>query len=196
MGKVNAATLILSIIGIIASLWVAGTLFREGKDLNTIVSAIGSVASLFGLVIAIIQLYGLRQITEATKRAVSDTRAQLILQISISDITRARKTIEQIQHHAKHNENSLTHLRLQDLRTILLQFSSDKRFVSLVDKHSYADLLSDIGIHTRNIYNTMIDKSKPIDVTVINQTLEDCSTLLTTLETQLKYSGGTSDATI
>jgi len=101
----------LSIGGIAISAILALKLAREGKSLSDIVSTVGSVASFFGLIIALLQIKSVKEITETTQRAIAETREQLIVNISISELAKAIKLIEQIQTYLRYNEFHLAHTR-------------------------------------------------------------------------------------
>lgn len=190
MGRLNTSTYILSIIGVVISLLLAMKLQKEGKGIYEIVSVVGSVASLFGLIIAILQISSLKKIAEETNRAVEETKAELIQSISISDVSKAIKLIEQIQMYAGNKKFEAAHLRLQDLRILLIQFKGNAQSVRLNDKGKYDDLLADLGIHISNLYNTIFMKEKSINIVVLNQTLEDVAAILASLENELKFSRG------
>jgi hypothetical protein len=190
MGRLNTSTFILSIIGIVVCFFLGVKLQKEGKNIYEIVSAVGSVASFFGLAIAILQITSLKKITEATNLAVEETKAGLIQSISISDVSKAIRLIEQIQMYAGHKKFESAHLRLQDLRILLIQFKGNAHFVGLNGKDKYDNLLADVGIHISNLYNTIFMKEKSINVAVLNQTLEDVGAILVTFENQLKFSRG------
>jgi hypothetical protein len=174
MGRLNSTTFVLSIIGIVFCIGLGAALHKQGKGIAEIVSAVGSVASFFGLIIAILQIASLKQISEATERTIRQTRAELVSAVSISDVSKAIKLIEQVQTLLGNNKFELAHLRLQDLRTLLLQFGSN---LEVRRQPDYERLLTNVGVHTVNLYGAIF-KGKKVDITIINQTLTKHSATL------------------
>ncbi len=189
MRFVQPLTWFLIIGGIIVCGALAVKLWREGNSPSQIVSAVGDVASFFGLIIAILQIKSVKEITEATQRAISETKAHLITNLSISDLSKAIKLIEQIQLYLGHRNYELADVRLQDLRIILLQFGGNAVFLNYVGREDYDSLMKNIGIHRINLHDAIF-KQKIINTTVINRTLENAINILVAVETELKFGGG------
>lgn len=175
-------------IGLSAALAVI--LAREGKSPSEIVSAVGSIASFFGLIIALLQIKSVKEITTATQRAIAETRAQLIINISISELAKAVKLIEQIQTYFGYGKYDLAYIRLQDLRILLVQFGGNEQFLATTGRNSYEDLLQNIGIHLVNLYDAVF-REKIIRIAIVNQTLEKAVGVLVSFENELKFHGGT-----
>lgn len=159
-------------------------LWRDGRSLLEIISAVGSIASLFGLIIAILQIQSVKVISVATQRAVADTKAQLVQNISISDLAQAIKLIEQIQEYLGYSKFELAYVRLQDLRVLLIQFVA-AHSIEEYEREEYENLLKDIGIHSVNLYDAVY-KDKVIRVSGINKTLHKALEILIASENQLK----------
>jgi hypothetical protein len=159
-------------------------LWRDGRSLLEIISAVGSIASLFGLIIAILQIQSVKDITVATQRAVADTKAQLIQNISISDLAQAIKLIEHIQEYLGNSKLELAYVRLQDLRVLLIQFVASHS-IEEEEREEYKSLLKDIGIHSVNLYDAVY-KEKVIRVSGINKTLQNAAEILIAAENQLR----------
>jgi len=150
------------------------------------VSSVGSVASFFGLIIALLQIRSVKEITEATQRAIKETRAQLIVNISISDLAKAIKLIEQIQTYLLYNKLDLAYLRLQDLRILLLQFGSNPQFLRKTTRETYDSLLQNIGIHLINLSDAVL-RGKIVRLPVVNRTLGHAIEVLVAFENELKF---------
>lgn len=186
MKNVDRITYLLSIAGIIASVFIGVRFAREGKPLLDIVSAIGSIASLIGLPIAILQIKSVKDMTAATRTAVEDTKAQLDLNLSISDLSKAIKLAEQIQVYLGHQKYEMAHTRLQELRALLVHFRGNTTFVKQTNQEEYANRLKDIGIHIINLYDAVF-KERVIRIAVINRTLESVIEMLIAFEHKLRF---------
>src|SRR6476469_7931405 len=111
IGKLNAATLLTSIMGVLICTVLGVLFYRRGRSLPEILAHVGSVASLFGLAIAIIQNLAVKQVADATHAAVDDTKARLVSRISLADVAKASRIVEQITTHLMNKKFELAHLR-------------------------------------------------------------------------------------
>lgn len=163
-------------------LWIK--LARDGKSWSESISAVGSVASLVALVIAIAQILAVKKTAAATQQAVEQTKIQLLLNISISDLSKAIKLTEQIQTYLGLTKFEIAHLKLQELRILLVHFKGSALFVNQTDQVQYSNLLKEIGIHIVNLYNAVF-KGKVIQIAHVNKTLESVIETLVAVEQKL-----------
>lgn len=161
--------------------------YRQGRNPTEILAAVGSVASLFGLLIALVHILAVKRVTDATHNAVKETKEQLISRISLADVAKASRIVEQIQTQLVNKKFELAHLRLQDLRALLMQFRAGHLLKDGVNEQ-YDELLKSMGIHSENLYGA-IYKKKMIDITVINHTLQGVIDILVTAENDLTFGG-------
>jgi len=161
--------------------------YRQGQNPTETLAAVGSVASLFGLLIAIVQILGVKRVADATHTAVKETKEQLISRISLADVAKASRIVEQIQTQLVNKKFELAHLRLQDLRAMLMQFRAGHSFKDGTSK-PYDELLKSVGIHSENLYGA-IYKNKTIDIRVINHTLQGVIEILVAAENDLTFGG-------
>ena len=87
---------LIALAGILTCIVLVVIAYRDDQNPYTIASLIGSVASLFALVIAIIQIVSIKRISEATNKAVEETKDKIIHAISVSDVSKAIKLIEEV----------------------------------------------------------------------------------------------------
>ena len=168
---------------------MAVNLTREAKPTSEIVSAVGSMASFFGLIIAILQIKSVKEITIATQHAIAETKAQLITNISISELAKAVKLIDEIQTYLGLRKYDAAYMRLKDLRILLVQFGGNSQFLQIIGRENYEDLLQNIGIHLVNLYDAVF-KAKVIRIAIMNHTLENAIGMLVAFENELKFNGG------
>ena len=184
MRNINRITLLLAIAAILACavLWIK--LARDGKPLTETISAVGSVASVIALIIAIVQIIAVKKTAVATQQAVEQTKNQLLLNTSISDLSKAIKLTEQIQTYLGSTKFEIAHLKLQELRILLVQFKGSALFVNQTDPVRYSSLLKEIGIHIINLYNAVF-RAKVIQIASVNKTLENVIETLVAVEQKL-----------
>ncbi len=180
---------LLAVIGVVGCALLALALHRAGKDAYYTLSTVGSVASLVGLGIVLLQLQSIKRVSEATSRAVSDTRAQLILNVSIADVSRLIKLIEQVQSSAGDGKFELAHSKLQDARILLIQLSSHPVFPRAVAADKLSAMLSTIGITLTSLYGAAYSADKRIDSTRMHRALEIVIEAMVKFENHLKFEG-------
>jgi hypothetical protein len=147
------------------------------------------MASFFGLIIAILQIKSVKEITIATQHAIAETKAQLITNISISELAKAVKLIDEIQTYLGLGKYDAAYMRLKDLRILLVQFGGNAQFLHISGRENYEDLLQNIGIHLVNLYDAVF-KAKVIRIAIVNHTLENAIGMLVAFENELKFNGG------
>ncbi len=186
---IRPATYLLSIGGLGLCVLLAIKLRSEAKPTTEILSAVGSVASFLGLVIALLQIKSVKEITVATQQAIVETRDRLIINISISELGKAFKLIEEIQTYLGNGKYDAAYIRLKDLRILLVQFGGNARFLQITGRENHENLLKNIGVHIINLYDAVF-RAKIIRIGVVNQTLENVVGILVAFENELKFDGG------
>jgi hypothetical protein len=187
MNWVNALSYLLGLVGLVVCLFLVGKLYESGRDAYSIISAVGSTASFFALFIAILQIIYLRRVSLAIKEAVDETKRKLVVAISLSDVARATKLIEEVQSHAGSQKYEVARLRLQDLRALLVQFGRAESLKEIRAAEEYEQHLIDVNIDISNLYSVMIGKRKNFKVLKMNENLEGIATILMKFENFLKY---------
>lgn len=162
-------------------------LFRDGKDWSVIISAVSSVAGIFGLPLVLIQLYAVKRVANAAAEAARDTAARLDLAISIADVVRATKMIEQVQSYAGDAKYELARSRLQDVRTVLLQLGTHPNFNSIVEEQNYNRLVGKVGVDLNNLYAVIYDPDQRFDAEKMSRTLESIVATLVKFEHRMKF---------
>ena len=187
MSRYNQVSITLVFIGVLLAIILVWRLPAAERNLINVTALVGSIASAFGLLIAVLQILSLKKITEATQEAVQETKDKLRRVISLSDVSRAIKLIEEIQNYASEEKYQLARLRLQDLRSLLLQFSGNADFGEIVEPELYERFLEDVNLSVVNLYDIMVGRKKRFDHSKLNQTLEKIVTILIQLENKLKF---------
>jgi hypothetical protein len=92
--------------------------------------------------------------------------------------------------YAGHKHYESAHLRMQDLRVLLIQFQGNTQLVKVADENDFQSLLTDLSIHILNMYEAVYLQGKEIEISTVNKTLESITAVLVSLENALKYSRG------
>jgi translation initiation factor 2 beta subunit (eIF-2beta)/eIF-5 len=162
--------------------------YNAGQATSTILSNMGNVASFFGFLIVMVQLQYVKRVSEETKHAVEDTQKSLMSAISIADISKTIKLIEQVQIYVGQDKYELAWVRLKDVRFYFTQLSSHPEF-SKENTSSGEKTSQSIGVHLNNLH-TAYSQSKKFDPSKLNITLEKMLNVLLKVEHNLKFPKG------
>ncbi len=187
--NVDLFTIFLIISGLILTTYLIG--FKLSTDERTtvnILSIIGTIASSFGLAIALIQIIALKEISVITQSTIKDTKDKLMLGISISDVTEGIKLISEIDSFIGNQKYEIARLKIIDLREKLIQFKSSKEFQLIIQDNKIQEIISLLNIQISSIYNVIFSeeeiKYNPEEIT--NQ-LQEIATHLTDFRNNIKY---------
>ena len=187
--NVDAITVFLIIAGLLLTLYFVGfKLTDEEKTTINILSVIGTIASSFGLAIALIQIIALKEISVVTQSTIHDTKEKLMLGISISDVTEAIKLIAEIDSFIGNQKYEIARLKIVDLREKLIQFKSSSEFKLIIEDNKIHEIIEMLNTHISTIYNVIFSdediKYNPEEIT--NQ-LQQIATHLTDFRNKIKY---------
>jgi hypothetical protein len=153
----------------------------------------GTLASLIGLIIVIYQIGQVKAISEATRDASEKTKARITSLLFVMDIPKALKIAQEVQFYNRNGKFELSILRMQDLKYHLIQIKNNAGFSEFIDKALYKDLIVDLSIEISSMEKGMKSKSKVLDSTKSNATLEKILTHLFDIDTTVKIEGGNND---
>lgn len=187
--NVDALTIILIVLGLLLTLYLVGFKITDAeKTTVNVLSIIGTIASSFGLAIALIQIIALKEISVITQSTIHDTKEKLMLGISISDVTEAIKLISEIDSFIGNQKYEIARLKIIDLREKLIQFKSSKEFILIIQDNKIKEIIGMLNIQISTIYNVIFSeeeiKYNPEDIT--NQ-LQEIATHLTDFRNKIKY---------
>lgn len=173
----------IGIVGIIATIYF----FKENdKTLPNYATVIGTICSLIGLAIAYVNIIALKNTSLLISRKIENTLQKVNQLNSVSEISKAIKTNQEIQEFIRNGKIELAHLRTLDLKYMLLHFNSNPQLKELTIDDTYTQLVVEFGIDLNSINDNLINPKRKVDFTKIVKNLEELSTHLTHFETTLK----------
>lgn len=179
--------LITFIISLVITYIIYYNLEEEQKNIINLFSIFGTSASLYGLYLAYNQIQGIKETTELTKNAVDKSVVRINQVLSVSEISKASKIIQEIQVSITHNKSELALLRMKDLKQILIQVKYNSELLHFTQNDSYNQNITDLSIDINNVSDLVIEKKKGVNFSKVNQNLEVISTLLSEFENKLKF---------
>lgn len=187
--NVDLITVALIIAGLLLTIYFVGFKLTDSeKTTINILSVIGTIASSFGLAIALVQIIALKEISVITQSTIRDTKEKLILAISISDVTEAIKLIAEIDSFIGNQKYEIARLKIVDLREKLIQFKSSQEFQLIVEDNKIQEIIGMLNTQISFIYSVIFSeeeiKYNPEEIT--NQ-LQEIATHLTDFRNKIKY---------
>lgn len=185
----DGITIALIIIGLIVSIYLVGFRLTDSeKTLVNVSTVIGTIASFFGLAIAFIQIFALKEISVITQATIQATKNKLMLGISISDVTESIKLISEIDSYIGNQKYEIARLKIVDLREKLIQFKSSEEFKLVVQDNRIKEIIDVLNVQISTLYNVIFSdvdiKYNPDDIT---SQLQDIATHLTDFKNKIKY---------
>jgi len=167
-----------------------GTIFIAPK-INAVLlnsaSIIGSVASVIGLIHVWLQVTKAISISNASKNAAENARDKVMAFISIVDLTKLLKTIQETQKYNRHKEFSLSHLRMQELREGLQIIRSNPKYSSVISDKKMSGMISMMSTDICSLDKQLVSKGEQIDISILNNNLDSILKELDVLNSKLRF---------
>jgi len=173
------------VILLVASIIAFSLKFYESKE--AITALIDVTLTSIALIIAILEILMVRTIAENSQIAVQGALNRISEIFSVADISKGIKLAYDIQKYLRSNDYASAHIRLQDLKSIVIPLKNDKRFETLPLSKELPNFLSTLSIDINNLDVVLSGtKTKSIDTIKINGNLENLVSVLLEYENQIK----------
>ncbi|NVM61746.1 hypothetical protein FHW88_000022 [Mucilaginibacter sp. SG538B] len=175
------------IIGSVIVYIIYYNLKDELKNIVNFFTLYGTFGSLYGLCLAYLQIQSIKETSEKTRLAVDSSLVRINQVLSISEIARSLKIIQEIQTSILHDKSELALLRMKDLKQILIQVKYNGDLQDYTNSGAYNQHITDISIDINNINDSLLKKKTGVNFSKVNQNLEQLATVLTEFENKLKF---------
>ncbi len=180
-------SIFLFIIGILGASIVILVLPKESRTILNYISVIGTFASVFGLIIAYLQILSLKNTSESIETAVDSSIYRLNTLLSVSELAKSKKLIEEIQIMLQHDSYEAALIRLKDLKELLIQTKFNIDLQKPTNTREYKNIIVNTGIDINTISDFIFKvKDKISKIDIINN-LEVTRTKIIEFENELKY---------
>ena len=184
----NILTVFVFLIGIIGVYILLLSFPDEEKTTVNVFTLFGTYTSTFGLIIACIQIFSLKKISEITKTEIQKTQKRISQIISVSELSKANKIIQEIQHFIVTEKNEMGLLRMRDLKEIMIQAKCSYDLHKFTESNEYNEIIQRLSDDLNNL-SEFIRVKKKMNFTVLNKNLEKISTSILNYENNLKSNG-------
>lgn len=175
-------TLILTIMCVVACFSIEDSL----KNIVNYFTIIGTSISLLGLYYAYIQILSIKENNIQTMLAVQSSINRINQILSVSDLSKSIKSIDEIQNYLKKEEVTLALLRMKDIKSVIISVKYIHHLKEYTSKKEYSGILQDFQIDHQNLNSFIHDGSKKPDFMKIHLNLEKLATKLSEFENHLK----------
>lgn len=157
------------------------------KNVVNFFTLYGTFTSIFGILIAYIQIQNLNEISKQTKESVDKSLTRITQVLSVSEISRANKIIQEIQTSIIHTKYEISLIRMKDLKQILIQIKYNSELNSYTNTSTYNQNITDISIDINNINDLILGNKKSVNFSKVSSNLENLATILSDFENKLKF---------
>jgi len=155
-------------------------------DIGAYISIIGSVASLYGIWVAYLQIKSVRTVAQETQRAVNEKLTDLNRHLSVVDmshiISMGRETLAYL--HSCKLEIAL--FRIRDFKAEIVYLQQNESLLAEEKKVRLNTCVSDLGVDIANL-RANYKKKDQISIETINSHIEEALTIVEELEGKYKY---------
>jgi hypothetical protein len=160
----------------------------SSKNVVNFFTLYGTFATLFGLWLTYLQIKTISETNYFTTMEVRKSLDRINQVLSVSDLSRANKIIQEIQSSILNSKIELALLRAKDLKTILIQVKYNEQLTEFTQSELYNQNITDLGSDIINMNDFVLAGKKGVNFSKINKNLENLATVLTDFESKLKTS--------
>ncbi len=183
-------TTVIILIFIILSLITFFTIDKFQNKYINLITIIGTLASLIGLIIVYIQVNTLKNQSKVTQEIAEKTRNSLLFFINALDIAKIIRLPQEIQGHNRSGKFELSIMGMHDLKYSLKQILNNPHIKLLVNEARYSKHITDLSVDINNIEKQLSKSSGSLSIEKLNGNLEAILNDLQDIDTKLKQFGG------
>lgn len=187
LSNIQKITITFFIIGLLIIVILYYNLNETEKNIVNFVSIFGTFLSFFGIVFAFLQLENLKEINNNTNTEVKKSISRVNDILSISELSKGVKIIQEIQASIHNKKYELSLIRMKDLKHILIQTKHNSKLIELTKNIEYEDSIMNLSIDINNVSDSLLKSNKTVNYSKVNSNLEGLSTKISELENKLKF---------
>lgn len=159
--------------------------------LNLILTIIGILVSAFGLYYAIMQVKGLKMITEEyqeqVKQEVSTAQNKIRDGLHISEVTLCIKNLESSIKYIREGKTELALLRMEDIETTLHNTSLSEKYLDINQRYKFKEAIDNYQDSLRSVMKNTQEENN-LNIEFIIDSLSSIRGFLSIMDNNLKDS--------
>lgn len=173
--------------GIIALVFSAILCYIVTKwEIGNYISVIGSIASVYGIWVAYLQIKSVGEIAEKTQAVVNSKLSELNNHLTLADLSRIHSMGKEIQAFMHSSKYEVALIRMRDFKDELVQLKQNENLFNEDQLNRIRLSVKDLGIDVANL-NANYKKKDQISNETIHEHLDYALSLLAEIEGILKY---------
>lgn len=185
MKHIERTSYILIGLGVAASVGFVFLVEPEQRTLINVLSVLGSVASLFGIAIAVLQTWSARLTAEDTRKIASDTRSEVRIRFANAEVAKAMPLIREIQAYLQSQKVEPALIRYRELKEVLIQFGNDDVLSELNRSLRDDQLIREIDVRIEALSDALL-RNTELDFGDMLRQMEGLSNILARFEQKLQ----------
>lgn len=113
----------------------------------------GTYFSLYGLLIAYLQIKSIKETSKETQKAVNESTIRINQVLSISELSKSNKIIQEIQTSLQNDKLELALIRMKDLKSILIQIKYNEDLLEYTNAQLYNQNITELGGDINNLHD-------------------------------------------
>lgn len=160
---------------------------NQEKTILNYITYFGTFTSIFGLIMTYAQILSIKEIAEETKIKVENSLNKTFKILTISELSKSIKLVQEVQTYLSHNKLESAVIRLKDLKSILILLKYNTSIDSFTKTSEYTQYLTNISINVTNLTQHIIGTKIGVNANKIISNLEDIENYLGEIEGHLKF---------
>jgi hypothetical protein len=181
MGNVRKYTWVTLIVGLIILVISVGIGIYNEIRISSIIAIGGVIGSWTALAITLIRIYHIEKLSDRIEREVEFTKSQVVRQLTIKDIRRAREKVTQISDSINNREYRLIEERLRNFVQIMVSIRESKIGEKISGVREYNNLKTGLQQDLIALSNKT-NNYEGFNFEVLNRRLVEVSDFLSELE--------------
>ncbi len=148
------------------------------------ISGLGSVASIYAIIIALVEIRTVKKTTRETKKAVEKKLDEINNFLSYAEVEKHLEKCTSIAPYLQGEQYEAAALRLEELKKILLEIKNNKAFTEKSD-YEITQMVMRIGSDVKSMRRKWTEQEE-IDLGTVYDHVNEVSTFLQEISTKLK----------
>ncbi|TDG36886.1 hypothetical protein EZJ43_06295 [Pedobacter changchengzhani] len=149
-----------------------------------VLSIIGFLLSLLGILIAYFQILSIKTISDETNKKIGQSIELNNKIFTLSDLSRKAAMVDEIMGYLRDNKIDMCILRMKDLKIIINNLRNQEKYHALVSRKQFKGVFDNFNLDLYNFQTAHLGSS--INKATVIKHLEDLSTLFLSVEIKLK----------